>query len=99
MVALFDFSDERWHIDVINRLAFADLFHHHLERLAFPGCDSSGAGCERSHGQAVLFVGKDGVLTDGVAAIRVLPLNFYFRTAQRVAIVSGDRGDFRKVCF
>ncbi|PQX59795.1 hypothetical protein C5952_22890 [Cronobacter sakazakii] len=99
MVALFDFSDERWHIDVINRLAFADLFHQQLERLAFPGCDGSGTGGKRGRRQAVLFVGKNGVLADGVAAIRVLPLNFYFRTAQRVAIVSGDRGDFRKVCF
>ncbi|RRF26577.1 hypothetical protein EAN94_27610 [Klebsiella pneumoniae] len=40
--------------------------------------------------------GKDRVLTDGVAAVRVMSVKLHFRATQQRAVESRDRRDFDK---
>ncbi|EDU9387835.1 hypothetical protein B9P82_22165 [Citrobacter sp. L55] len=98
VVLLFHFFDKRSHIDEVELFAFADLFDHHLQRLAFASSNGRSAGLERCRRETLLFVGKDGVLADCIAAMGLMAVDLHFRTAQRITVVSGDRRDFRQIC-
>ncbi|AXD22256.1 hypothetical protein B9M32_25490 [Salmonella enterica] len=97
-VALFNFLNESCHIDEVDGFPFADLLNHHLYRFAFASGNSRGAGRKGRCRQTLLFVSEYGVLADGVAAMRIITAYLHFGTAKRIAVVSGDGRDFRKIC-